>query len=845
MSRRSSAATAGRSIVGLGSGAPEAARVSSASKPSRLPNAQTAVTRPSSRAGGLRPSSRAGEGTRPSSRGGTLPPIGRPSTGQRDQAVEALDGDVKAGLLKVFAWCDADGDGALSPAEFAAAQRLVAELCPAQFDESAASSIFEKARGSAGWVDENGFLTAAQSLISALQLPRRELLKGLARQTSGKATGFDRSVSDLKHALVRNVSNLADDGQPVAPPPPTALWRTATGGSSFVLPPGAAGGPAIARVAFKLMQYLAMRTEDNSIIEGGLAAKMMGHRRMFKDMLDLTGEIVGVHVPSGSRSSVDLFMMKSPEAEQIFRVRILGLQLSAGPDLKLVGMGSFDAGPVDVDDVPTALREEMKAPGGIIEKVPNVTAAEAIPPAPAALTRQSSMLADQDLQNAELVLTASPVARHSFRIRLKLSGGKSPVSHYVMLVPRLKAAESGHARYADHKISLLGVGKEALSVSSFDNFVLANLRGPQLQGLEVQHEFTSSRVRVQPRAGANPAEVVPVPKLNMDERACNLAVEKAQAEQLRSLLDAQGLGRRSGERDIAFAVRLGRALCNGYEYDVAITDAHVKNLPPLIWEHRRGDCSAFNAGFVYALRCFGVPARVSLGFKYGRAVAQACGSVVAPHAQAEFFAEDVGWVPCDATLGLRRLGHEGAAVLTFVEWRPATMSVSELQELSKVLTTVKPWPRLQGLQKFLEENHGATKVLSSKELRAGLSTACNLPASVAQASVEEVLELCEKEKLLPKDFVNGLAAAELGIFRELGTGGGLAEASRAGLKLFEGGPFAGEPLDVTKLKENMLVPESMSQVMEHVGARPQDMDWSQMWPYGVFSCSYDFEEKLL
>jgi len=273
----------------------------------------------------------------------------------------------------------------------------------------------------------------------------------------------------------------------------------------------------------------------------------------------------------------------------------------------------------------------------------------------------------------------------------------------------------------------------------------------------------------------------------------------------------------------------------------------VKSLPPLIWEQKRGDCSAFNAGFVYALRCFDVPARVSLGFKYGKAVAQACGSVVAPHAQAEFFAEDVGWVPCDATMGLRRLGHEGAAMLTFVEWRPATTSVAESQELSQVLQPT-PWSRLQVLQQSLNESHGAKKILSPAELEAGLCKACNLSASAAKASVEDVVRLCGSQ-ISSKDFVRGLAAAELGVFRELGTGGGLAEASRAGLKLFEGGPFAGEPLDVANLKENMLVPESIGQVMDHVGtqpkAQPKETDWSEMWPYGVFLCCYELTETPL
>ena len=80
----------------------------------------------------------------------------------------------------------------------------------------------------------------------------------------------------------------------------------------------------------------------------------------------------------------------------------------------------------------------------------------------------------------------------------------------------------------------------------------------------------------------------------------------------------------------------------------------MDRLPGLIWEKRFGDCSAFNAGFVYGLRAYGVPARVSLGFKYGSAVKTACGSFTATHAQAEFFAEGIGWVPCDATCRLMR-----------------------------------------------------------------------------------------------------------------------------------------------------------------------------------------------
>jgi len=384
---------------------------------------------------------------------------------------------------------------------------------------------------------------------------------------------------------------------------------------------------------------------------------------------------------------------------------------------------------------------------------------------------------------------------------------------------------------------------------TFDSFILANIPGSQTRHVVVEHEFTNCRVRVQPRSDAKPSEIVRVPELAPEDRAACLAGEASQVEALRKTLSSQGLGRRAGERDIAFAVRLGRALCNGYTYDVEATEAHVRNLPTLIWEQRKGDCSAFNAGFVYALRAFGVPARVSLGFKYGQAVERACGSIAAPHAQTEFFADGIGWVPCDATLGVRRLGHDAASTLSFVEWRPATTSVAEAQELAKVLQVPSDaWQQLThaGLQQSLEALCGKGDVTSA-ELAAGLAKGSSLSQSAASSRAEEVLQLLGRQdgKVSAETFVKGLAAAELGQFRELGTGSGLAETSRAGLKLFEGGPYTGKPLELKQLKENMMVPEQMQQVMDHVGAKAEAPDWSQMWPYGVFLCSYDFREKPL
>jgi len=762
-------------------------------------------------------------------------------------------------LLRVFRWCDGDGDGRINTVELAAAQRLVAELGPAgEFDERAATMVFEAAAGAGqthgkaeGCIDESGFLLAMQAMVNALPVPRRELLGGLARQTSGKSTTFDKTVSELKHAIVSNVSNLASADIVVTIPAPQALWRTATGRSQFPLPPGAADGLPEGEVAFKTMQYLSMRTEDASFIDGQLAAQMMGHRTMFKQMIDLCGEILGVQGAVASGGTTDVFLMKSPEAEQVFRVRISGMRVSRTPPFRLLGIGGFEPSPIEPMDVPPGLLTAIRN-GGTTQQVAALQALDdaPIPPAPE-LVRQASLLSESDLQHIGLVLTSTPVARHSFRIRFKLAGNAAmmPAPMYVLMVPRLKTVNAGHACYSDHTIRVLqshtGI---QLETEPFGSFLVANVRSHHLKNLVVEHEYTSRRVRVQPRSAAHESEILPAAKLSPEELCNNLADDADQASKLRSILESQGLGRRSGERDIAYAVRLGRALCQGYTYNVPITEAYIKSLPPLIWEKRCGDCSAFNAGFVYALRAFGIPARVLLGLKYGQAVKQACGSIVAPHAQAEFFADGIGWIPADATLGIKRLGHEASSILSFVGWRSAQLNVVEAEDVSKVVRPATGSDSAcDALCRSLAGIHG-TKTIGLAELSAGLAKAEGLTRAVAQVRAEQVLQLSgldTKATASAEQFSRGLAAIDLGKYRELGRGDMLTETAQAGVKCYEGGPFKGSPLPRERLKENMMVQDGIERVLTAVTDERGLQDWSCMWPYGVFLCSYEFEEKLL
>merc|ERR1712224_952130 len=108
-------------------------------------------------------------------------------------------------------------------------------------------------------------------------------------------------------------------------------------------------------------------------------------------------------------------------------------------------MGGFEPCAVDPSEVPPALWQEMQNCGD-----PELSAL-GITPAPV-LVRQTSMLHDCDLQSSDLMITATPVARHLLRMRFKLQGDRQLAQQYLLIVPRLKTIDSGHARYADNEI---------------------------------------------------------------------------------------------------------------------------------------------------------------------------------------------------------------------------------------------------------------------------------------------------------------------------------------------------------------------------------------------------------
>ena len=70
-------------------------------------------------------------------------------------------------------------------------------------------------------------------------------------------------------------------------------------------------------------------------------------------------------------------------------------------------------------------------------------------------------------------------------------------------------------------------------------------------------------------------------------------------------------------------------------------------------------------------------------------VLEAAGSLVAPHCESEFWAEGIGWIPADATLGCRAFEHHsGGGKLSFIEWHTSHSSPEERADLGKVFAAV-------------------------------------------------------------------------------------------------------------------------------------------------------------
>ena len=114
--------------------------------------------------------------------------LAQPAVGPK--TTSNADKDVSDALKRLFSAFDEDGDGLLSALEFAAARRaLVKEPKPAAVD----------AGGSAKPVGSDDFVSAMTATVSSLQISSADLVQQINKLISGRLSGFDKSVSDIRH----------------------------------------------------------------------------------------------------------------------------------------------------------------------------------------------------------------------------------------------------------------------------------------------------------------------------------------------------------------------------------------------------------------------------------------------------------------------------------------------------------------------------------------------------------------------------------------------------------------------------------------------------------------------
>jgi transglutaminase-like putative cysteine protease len=151
------------------------------------------------------------------------------------------------------------------------------------------------------------------------------------------------------------------------------------------------------------------------------------------------------------------------------------------------------------------------------------------------------------------------------------------------------------------------------------------------------------------------AEAPNVAALGEDERTRFLASTARlnhDAPDFQDWLKANTLRRGAREADVDFAARVFQVIRDKFTYKRPF-DHDGKATSTC--KAGNGDCGCISTVFVCACRANGIPARELCG----RWADSATGDDSKVHCKAEFYAENVGWVPVDPTLGMNTPGPAG------------------------------------------------------------------------------------------------------------------------------------------------------------------------------------------
>jgi transglutaminase-like putative cysteine protease len=180
------------------------------------------------------------------------------------------------------------------------------------------------------------------------------------------------------------------------------------------------------------------------------------------------------------------------------------------------------------------------------------------------------------------------------------------------------------------------------------------------------------------------------------------------AQDFRNWLNANQLRRGAREVDVDFAARVFQVIRAKFTYQRPF-DHDGKATSTC--KAGKGDCGCISAVFVCACRANGIPARELCG----RWAESSKGDDSKVHCKAEFYAEEVGWVPVDATLGM---STPGAAGLRFFGHDPGDFVVMHLDgdlQVDSIHFNVVTSARLQGVMHWATASGGNFDKSEAKE----------------------------------------------------------------------------------------------------------------------------------
>jgi transglutaminase-like putative cysteine protease len=207
------------------------------------------------------------------------------------------------------------------------------------------------------------------------------------------------------------------------------------------------------------------------------------------------------------------------------------------------------------------------------------------------------------------------------------------------------------------------------------------------------------------------AKAPKVAALAEDERKLFLASTSRlnhDAQDFQDWLDANKLRLGAKETDVDFARRVFLVIREKFTYKRPF-DHDGKATSTC--KAGKGDCGCISTVFVCACRANGIPARELCG-RWAESAKRDDSKV---HCKAEFYAENVGWVPVDPTLGMNT---RGPAALQFFGNDPGNFVVMHLDgdvKVDSIHFGVVTSPRLQGVMDWAKASGGNFDKSETKE----------------------------------------------------------------------------------------------------------------------------------